>query len=340
MWAHDTSRQPAKLHTFRLAFVLLITVATIAMLLLAEGLTRLFWGDDIHVQYTTRALFNKNFYSASTNGWVPNAVGTCAGTTVRINTLGLRGPEIALTSNQEKILLLGDSVLFGPAVEEHETIAEILRAATEATIINTAVIGLNSSDYVAVMCYWLQKAKPDRVLVFFCLNDVQNDTSFVQDYSLANRLSRTLAQVRSRSKFYMLLKSAFSDRSKVYFENDRRFYQPEQPQFQQTLQDFAAMQQLCAERNIAFDVVLLPYEYQVRNAEQNGIWAPQELLQAQLLARGINCLAIECGSFYGNRAKELYLYADGIHLSPRGHQLVAEQVFAELQPRRERLSVK
>ncbi len=340
MWAQDTSRQAAKLHTFRLAFVLLMTIATLAVLVLAEGLTRLLWGDEIHVQYTDRALFNKNFYSASANGWAPNAVGICAGKTVRINTLGLRGPEIALTSNQEKILLLGDSVLFGPAVEEQETIAEILRTATEATIINTAVIGLNSSDYVAVLRYWLQKTTPERVLVFFCLNDAQNDTSFVQDYSLAGRLSRALAQVRSHSKFYMLLKNAVSDRSKVYFENDRRFYRVAQPQFQQVLQDLATMQQLCATSDIGFDVVLLPYEYQVRNTEQDGIWAPQALLQAELLERGINCLAIECGSFYGKRAKELYLYADGIHLSARGHRVVAEQVLDYLKPINAPMTVK
>lgn len=340
MWSHDTSKQPAQQRTFRLALVLLIALSTFAFFALVELVTRMLWGDEIHVQYTTRALFHKNVYSANTNGWVPNAVGTCGGTSVRINALSLRGPEINLQAHAEKILLLGDSVLFGPAVEEHETIAEILRAATQSTIINTAVIGLNSSDYVEVLRYWLQKAKPDRVLVFFCLNDVQNDTALVQDFSLANWLSRTFAQMRSRSKFYMLLKNTISDRSEVYFANDRRFYQPEQPQFQQSIKDFAALQQLCATSNIAFEVVLLPYEYQVRNFSAQGIWLPQELLQEQLRAHAINCLAIDFSGFYGSRAKELYLYADGIHLSRRGHKLVAEQVLGELQPESERLSVK
>lgn len=340
MWSHDTSKQPAQLRKFRLAFVLLITFATIAFFGLAELVTRMLWGDVIHVQYTTRALFARNFYSANTNGWIPNAVGTCGGKPVRINTLGLRGPEINLQANAEKILLLGDSVLFGPAVEEQETIAEILRTATQATIINTAVIGLNSSDYVEVLRHWLQKTKPERVLVFFCLNDVQNDTALVQDFSLANWLSRTFAQMRSRSKFYMLLKDTISDRSKVYFENDRRFYRPEQPRLQQALKDFATMHQLCASNEATFDVVLLPYEYQLRNHEQAGIWSPQELLQEQLRARKINHLAIDFSSFYGSRAQELYLYADGIHLSRRGHQLVAEQILSGLQPVSERLSVK
>ncbi len=332
MWSHDTSKQPAKLYSFRLAFVSLMGVAMILLFLVAEFATRLLWGDEIHVQYTSRALFNKGFYSANTNGWAPNAVGMCAGKTVRINSLGLRGPEIALNSNEKKILLLGDSVLFGPAVDEHETIAEILRANSSACLINTAVIGLNSSSYVEVLQHWLQRAKPSRVLVFFCLNDVQNDTSFVQDYSLANRFNRALAHLRSRSKFYMLLKNAVSDRSKVYFENGRRFYQPEQSQFQQALNDLAALQKLCDANHASFDVVLLPYEYQLRNYTQSGIWLPQELLQEQLRAQKINCLAIDFSSFYGNRSKQLYLYADGIHLSRRGHQMVAEQVRRYLEP--------
>ncbi len=332
MWSQDTAKKPAKLHTFRAALFLLMLLAVVLLFGLAEGLTRLLWGDRIHLQYTTRHLFQKDFYAANINGWVPHAVGSCGGAKVTINSLGLRGPEINLSSEEEKILLIGDSVLFGPAMADDETIAEILRASLHACVINAAVIGHNSSDYVAVLRYWKEKAELTRVVVFMCLNDVQNDTSTVQDVALTKSLNRFLTQLRSRSKFYMLLKNTISDRSKVYFSYDRQFYEPHDARFQQAVKDLSAMQSMCSERNVRFDVVLLPYEYQLRNFQQAGIWSPQELLQAQLREQKINCLAIDFSSFYGSRSKSLYLYADGIHLSKPGHQIVAEQVRRILEP--------
>ncbi|NUO79494.1 SGNH/GDSL hydrolase family protein [candidate division KSB1 bacterium] len=332
MWSHDTAKKPAKLYSFRAAFFIVILLASGLLFGMAEGLTRLLWGDRINLQYTTRHLFQKGFYAANTNGWVPHATGSCAGARVTINALGLRGPEINLRAKEEKILLLGDSVLFGPSVEEQETIAELLRASLQACIVNAAVIGHNTSDYVEVLRYWKQKTALARAVVFLCLNDVQNDTSTVQDLTLTKNLNRLLAQLRAHSKFYMLLKNTVSDRSQVYFSHDQQFYQPHDARFQQAIKDLAVMQALCSEMNVRFDVVLLPYEYQLRNSTQPGVWSPQELLQEQVRALKINCLAIDFSSFYGSRSKELYLYADGIHLSKLGHQLVAEQVSRYLGP--------
>ncbi len=326
MWTQDTAKQPAKLYSFRVAFFILMLLAIVSLFGLAEGLTRLLLGDRIHLQYTTRHLFQKGFYAANTNGWVPHAIGSCGGAKVTINSLGLRGPEINLSSKEEKVLLLGDSVLFGPALEDHETIAELLRTSLRACLINAAVIGHNTSDYVEVLHYWKQKTELARVVVFLCLNDVQNDTSTVQDLTLTKSLNRLLTQLRSRSKFYVLLKNTVSDRSKVYFSYDQQFYQPHNARFMQAIKDLSSLQSMCNSMNVPFNVVFLPYEYQLRNHAQRGIWSPQELLQEHLRQQKINCLAIDFSSFYGSRSKELYLYADGIHLSKRGHQLVAEQM--------------
>lgn len=223
-------------------------------------------------------------------------------------------------------MLIGDSALFGPALDDEKTIAERLRKITKACIINTAVIGFNSAHYLDVLRYWLEKAKLDHVLVFWCLNDAQNDTSFVQKSYLTNAFDFALARLRSRSKFYMALKNFISDRSKAYFLYDRQFYQSGNPQFARVMQDLSEMKNLCDQGQTGFDVVLLPYEYQIRNRAVEWIWAPQELLQSYLEQQGINCLRIDFQEFGGNAAKELYLYADGIHFSKLGHQEIAERV--------------
>lgn len=193
-------------------------------------------------------------------------------------------------------------------------------------MINTAVIGYNTSHYFDVLRAWLKQARLDRVLVFWCLNDVQNDTSFVQQSYLTHALDFALAQLRSRSKFYMVLKNIISDRSRAYFYYDRQFYHSGNSQFARAMQDLSAMKNLCDQAQTGFDVVLLPYEYQIRNRSLEWIWAPQELLQSYFEQKGINCLRIDFQEFGGDAARELYLYADGVHFSKKGHQRIAAQV--------------
>lgn len=307
-------------------YILFLALASVLVFGLAEAVTRMGWGDRINVQYTDRSLYQDRVYSPNTAGWRPHAVGTCCGKPVTINSLGLRGPEIDLNSNEEKILLLGDSVLFGLALEDSETIAEHLRAKLQACIINTAVIGYNSSHYVDVLSSWISKIKLDRVLVFWCLNDVQNDTSFVQKTTVANMFDFALMQLRSQSKFYMALKNAISDRSKVYFLYDLKYYRPNHPEFARAIQDLSSLKNICAAKNIGLDVVILPYEYQIRNRNQSSVWIPQELLKGYFDQQEIPYVEIDFSEFEGQTSKSLYLYADGIHLSQRGHQMVAKQI--------------
>ncbi|KAA0224198.1 hypothetical protein EDS67_24315 [candidate division KSB1 bacterium] len=311
-------------------YILFLLFSSVAVLGLAEALTRIAWGDQINVQYTDRSLYQDRVYSPNTAGWRPHAVGTCCGKPVTINSLGLRGPEIDLNSNEEKILLIGDSVLFGPALQDSETIAEHLRAKLQACIINTAVIGYNSSHYVDVLSSWISKTKLDRVLVFWCLNDVQNDTSFVQKSTMSNTFDFALMQLRSRSKFYMALKNAISDRSKIYFLYDLKYYQPGDHRYVKAKQDLRLIKNMCDTKNIALDVVILPYEYQIRNRNQSSVWIPQELLKGYFDQQDIQYREISFQEFDGEASKQLYLYADGIHFSKQGHYLIAKQVITYL----------
>lgn len=307
-------------------YILFLLLLVIIVFGLAEAVTRIIWGDQINVQYTDRSLYQDQFYSPKTAGWRPHAVGSCCGKEVTINSLGLRGPEINLDSSEEKILLIGDSVLFGPALDDSETIAERLRVQLKACIINTAVIGYNTSHYIDVLQAWMEKTTLDRVLVFWCLNDVQNDTSFVQKSNLTNAFDFALSQLRSRSKFYMALKNAVSDRSKAYFLYDLNYYRLDNPNLAQAVQDLSLMKSMCGAEDVGFDVIILPYEYQARNHNQNSVWMPQELLKNNFDQQGINYLEINFPKLDGEALKQLYLYADGIHFSKKGHQLIAEQV--------------
>jgi hypothetical protein len=98
---------------------------------------------------------------------------------IYINSLGYRGPEIALKKppGTIRILCLGDSLTFGDFVDDHETFPYRLQelfnkghARTE--IVNAGVGGSTVIDQF----YFLQKSvaiEPDVVILTFFLNDLQ-----------------------------------------------------------------------------------------------------------------------------------------------------------------------
>jgi len=315
---------------FRLLFALLMIVAVFAFLGVAEIVVRILWGDEINLQYTSAGLNKEQFYSAKTDGWLPYAEGSSCGKPVKINSLGLRGPEINLNTDKKKILLLGDSVLFGLALNEEETISAQLRNKLDACIINTAVIGYATPHYVDVLHYWIRKTKLNRVVLFFCLNDIQNRVDPVYESNYSNITEFILTQLRSRSKLYMLMKNRISDRSKAYFSFSHQTYKAGDPDFISGMNDLLTLKALCDAEAIQLDVIVLPFEYQLRHRGQKGIWSPQEMMAGFFQQNKIDYLNLDFPNFEGNALKKLYLYADGIHFSALGHQLIADVAIAYL----------
>jgi lysophospholipase L1-like esterase len=74
---------------------------------------------------------------------------------VRVNSLGMRGPELRPDSGTRRVLLLGDSTTFGFGVGEHETFAarvqEILRCRghTDVEVLNAGVPGYSTWQSLA-----------------------------------------------------------------------------------------------------------------------------------------------------------------------------------------------
>jgi len=57
-----------------------------------------------------------------------------------------------------------------------------------------------------------------------------------------------------------------------------QFYDRENPEFQRAVETILEISDSCRERGILFDLVLLPYEYQLRT----GDFAPQDLMEEVL----------------------------------------------------------
>lgn len=312
----------------RLALLLSSVIAPFSLLILLEAGTRII-KPEINFQDTERGLLRENAFG-DTYGWLPNASGVCFGQRVFIDEFGFRklsSPE----SPQESWLILGDSVTFGVGVETRDTYVQLLQDEhPEARIWNTAVIGYDARNYKDVFDHFttgdasLKNLK--RVILFFCLNDVDLGGQVERD--LCNRSARsqltesTLSFLRRHSKLYILLKNNFSDRSRFYFTQDYQLYTDRDNGFKESMSILSEMNAYLRDRHVDFTVVILPYEYQLRTKESQNL-LPQKRLAAYFAGQGIAYIdAYDYFARAGGEAKEDYLYADFGHFSMKGHRLV------------------
>ncbi len=105
---------------------------------------------------------------------------------VRINALGLRGPEpLALrTPAARRVLVLGDSYVFGVGVdEEHLFVTRLARRLARdgapAEVWNGGVSGYSSDQQLALLAELGPRLRPELVLLVMCDNDFEgNGESF------------------------------------------------------------------------------------------------------------------------------------------------------------------
>ncbi|MBI4376066.1 MAG: hypothetical protein HY549_06410 [Elusimicrobia bacterium] len=101
--------------------------------------------------------------------------------TYRINRSGLRGPEVAKSKTERRrILVLGDSVVYGLAVHDHETFpAQLERQLNEGQergweVLNGGVSGYDAQDYAGFLRLKGLELEPDIVLLGLYRNDHVN----------------------------------------------------------------------------------------------------------------------------------------------------------------------
>jgi lysophospholipase L1-like esterase len=116
----------------------------------------------------------------------PSLQGTYYTQPVTINSLGLRHPEIALAPDPSRyrILLMGDSVVFGVGVSDEDTISAQLQAilrekvgaikGREIEVINMGVISYNTEQELIQYKSLGVELKPDLVLLMFSNNDIES----------------------------------------------------------------------------------------------------------------------------------------------------------------------
>ena len=126
-----------------------------------------------------------------TRGWemVPRADHYTYEHLVKVNSLGLRGPELPAKKapGERRVLVLGDSMVYGQGVADNETVpAQLERAlGPGATVINGGLRAYSTAQELALLQELGPKIRPDLVVLCWFWNDVDADPVEVQYGSLA-----------------------------------------------------------------------------------------------------------------------------------------------------------
>ncbi len=291
---------------------------------------------DIPTLGNSRELFVAGAFGEST-GNRKDTVQISFGVPVYIDEHGFRvDPDQTDSDADEALLLLGDSVAFGPGVEEGDTLAgRLRRSLASVRLYNSAVIGYATSDYANVAEQFIPEHLEVRhAWLLFCLNDVSTTNARQIQRSLVpedgregiERFRGTILDslnsfLRSRSELYIFLKSRLTDPRMRYFQADRASYLGSNQSFEVGMRPLLRVRDVLAQHEVSLTVVVLPYAAQLRTQPPSQT-EPQERIVAFLAENGITHL--DTTPFLAEEQEDLFLFGDPMHLSKAGHRALFE----------------
>lgn len=327
-----------------------LVICSLGLIVFVVGAGELYcrWFTRINFVGISRGMFVSQAFGDS-YGNRPDYRGVAFGAEVQTDASGFRiDPAFREPSGGDVALILGDSVSFGVGVDASKTVTGLLqRAVPQLRFYNSSAIGYGLHDYENVVRTILpQRPEIKYALLFYCLNDIY-DTSAQEIEAAVQEVNGTGSKpspfssfqafalatngyLRSRSKLYLYVKKVLSDPSMRYFRQDLAEYQKRQPDMSVSLQPLRRIADELAARNVAFEVLVMPYEAQVRTKGQDAFF-PQTLVDDFLRQNGIAYYdAAPAFVQSGLPSESLYLYGDPMHLSAEGHRLASQFANAEL----------
>lgn len=245
-----------------------------------------------------------------------------------IDELGFRiDPDVQDPIGAPGILLIGDSVTFGPGVTERETFAGRLRRAhPDRRIYNAGAIGYDVNDDAEAVTRLLPALNVRDLFVIYNLNDLSTRTT----EDVPNALDAWLSQ---RSKLYLFAKGSIRDTSMTFFEAALAPYHRDAALISAALTPLVRMRDAAVRANVHLTVVVLPYEPQVRTSPAPDL-TPQRVVTGFLRGRQIRFEdARPKFASAGGRPADLFLFDDPMHLSAAGHDVVFRLLQTHLLPR-------
>jgi hypothetical protein len=281
------------------------------------------------------------------------------GVPVRVNRLGLRERdiEVAPGSAVHRILMLGDSVLFGTVLPADERVSDRLQRALDAVrpggweVVNAGVPGFNT----VAEARWLARRgialRPSTVVVAFSLNDYEETPHMSPIGVLSRGDPRHGGGLLERSEFALLLRwglayrrgtlwHQFVAKAEEGLENpapqadaaaakldrwvmDRHlaFYRnPDPPTLGRLRGALREIHDLTVVAGIRLVVAVFPESYQVGVPRPD--LTPQRVVLAECAAAGIACLDLQPAFAAAGGT----LFSDMQHPNGRGHEVATAEL--------------
>ena len=230
--------------------------------------------------------------------------------------------------NDESIVFIGDSVTFGDGVNEEDTFVGIIRKKlTEFNIYNFAVSGQNLRHYVRTTKNPNNITNIKKIYVFLSLNDInmQNDIVENRSYEISSLRNIKFFQIinnffRSKSNLYIYIKSLVLKTSEMYFWYDFNLYKEKK-----NLDDLSKNLLIIKQdlKYYDYNIILLPYEFQLRKDCAPEFLMPQEKIKYMLKKNQMPFLDLTENFCDIKDHKKYFLPQDHMHLSKIGHNYLA-----------------
>lgn len=319
----------------------------------------------VSFQGNSRNLITLDRFNGRTWGNTPNVTALSFGVPIYTDSNGFRVPSLDYRYPEtaaKQVLILGDSVAFGPGVLEPDTFIGLLRAANPGwAIYNSSAIGYDTGNEADVVRDLLARGlRFSNVILVYCLNDVstasaaniETQTKMAEPGSrepvrnvgpakpvnLTERLKligfvqQLNDFLREHSKLFLYLKGTLTDPAQRYFLADYAAYQD--PAALKGLDRLEVIANALKRQQISFAVIISPYEYQLRanatlpDGRKDSLLLPQQEVAEFLKSKKIPYVdATEVFKRAAVRDKStLFLKFDPMHLSVAGHQVMYEVI--------------
>jgi lysophospholipase L1-like esterase len=251
---------------------------------------------------------------------IPNAQAHLMGVDVSINSDGFRDGEYTVERNDKyRIVVLGDSLTFGWGVEKadiYEVLLEQMLSETRPTeMINTGHGNYNTQQQLNLFKDKGLKYNPDKVVVFFFINDAEVTPVRSKWTAIARLRSVTFLWSRMRG----LLTRSDTGATFESFYSD--LYEDDQPGFITLKESFVELHGICEERGIELQVIMIP---ELHNLIDYPFGAEYAKVFDFLIENDIPVIDLTKDFAGYENPPELWVALDDAHPNARAHRMIAE----------------
>lgn len=282
--------------------------------------TRLFIYYDVEMSRYAAELKRKSDNPKIGHEHKPNSSAHLMGVDVDINSDGFRDDEYSVERNDKyRIAVLGDSLTFGWGVEKADTyevlLEQMLSQSRPTEMINFGHGNYNTEQQVNLFEEKGLKYNPDKVVVFFFINDAEVTPVRSKWAWLGESRSITFLWSRLRG---LLTRTDSGQTFESFYSN---LYADDQPGFQAMKQAFIELRDLTRERGIELQVIMIP---ELHNLVDYPFGEEYAKVSGFLADSGISYIDLTT-SFAGYEdAAGLWVAPDDAHPNSLAHKMVAE----------------